>query len=851
MQDALFLGRGEGRLFGFLCRHTVIFQQKFPLSRTGLSYPGFANPGYNKKAHCTMSIKLLLPLLLLSAQIIFAQNVSVNPDLLNNYWPARWLAHPNAPATQFGVFHFRKTVDLPEKPTRFVVQVSADHRYQLFVNGKFVSRGPARSDIWHWNFESLDIAPFLQKGKNVLAAVVWNGGENAPFAQMSFQTGFILQGDGQSESLLNTDTSWRVVQNPAYSPEPLDMAKMRTYIVVGDGERVDGSKYPWGWEQPGFDDRKWLKAKPLWFSAKPRGLGSDGNWMLVPREIPPMEERPERLASVRRTSGVVATDAFLQGKQSLVIPPNTKATILLDQGHLTNAYPQLLVSQGKNAVVMLTYAEALIDAKREKGNRNDIEGKTILGKQDVFTADGGANRLFATLEFRTWRYVQLDIQTQGEPLRIEDFYGIFTGYPFEEKAVFRSSDESLENLWDTGWRTARLCAQETYVDCPYYEQLQYTGDTRIQALISLYVSGDNRLMRKALRDYDHSRISDGLTQSRYPCRDMQIIPTFSLFWVSMVHDYWMHRRDDEFIKSFLPGVEQVLAWHEERLDKNTQMNGSLEWWNFVDWSWPWSNEERSGGVPDGARNGGSSILSLQYVYTLKQAAELFRYFGEDERLLLKSSFTEGRAARIALETRRLCWDKKRQLLADTPEKQAFSQHANIWAVLTDAVPKEEQPALLRRVMTDTSIRQATYYFKFYLFQALKKTGQGDEFLPQLAPWHTMIDNGLSTFAESPEPVRSDCHAWSASPVYEFLSTVCGINPGSPGFETVRIEPFLGELEFAEGKMPHPKGEIKVNLRQTSAGGLSAEIELPEGLSGTLHWKGKEAALKGGKRRVEF
>ena len=797
-----------------------------------------------------MSSKSFLPFLLLLSNSIFAQNAPVPQQLLQNYWPARWIAHPTASATQYGVFHFRKSFNLPEKPTRFVVHVSADHCYELFVNGRSVSRGPARSDTWHWNFESLDISPFLLKGKNVLAAVVWNGGENAPYSQMTFQTGFIVQGDdlttsGKLSNPVNTDTSWRVLHNPAYSPEPLDMARLRTYIVVGDGDRVDGTRYPWGWEQPGFDDSKWLKAKPLWFTAKPRGLGSDGNWMLVPREIPMLEERPERLTTVRRAQGVAASDAFLQGKQALVIPTNSKATILLDQGHLTNAYPQLIVSRGKNAVITLTYAEALIDNKREKGNRNDIEGKTILGKQDAFIADGGANRLFSTLTFRTWRYVQLDIETQGEALRIEDFSGIFTGYPFEEKATFRSNDKSLSPLWEVGWRTARLCAQETYVDCPYYEQLQYTGDTRIQALISLYVSGDDRLMRKAIRDYDNSRISDGLTQSRYPCRDMQIIPTFSLFWVSMVHDYWMHRADDAFVQSFLDGIDDVIRWHDARLDLETMMNGPLEWWNFVDWSWAWSDVERSGGVPDGARNGGSSILSLQYAYTLRQAAELFEHYGQSDR----AAFCWERADFIRLKTKALCWDEKRQLFADTPEKKAFSQHANIWAVLTDAVPQEEQAALLRRTMADTSIRQATYYFKFYLFQALKKTGLGDEFLPQLAPWHTMISNGLSTFAESPEPVRSDCHAWSASPVYEMLSTVCGINPGSPGFETVRIAPFLGKLEFAEGKMPHPKGEISVRLQKTTGDGLSGEVELPIGINGTMQWKGKELPLKEGRQRI--
>lgn len=736
---------------------------------------------------------------------------------------------------------------MPEKPARFVVHVSADNRYRLFVNGIPVGRGPARSDIWHWNFESMDIAQHLRKGKNVLAAVVWNGGENAPFAQMSFQTGFIVQAENVEQQVANTDASWLVLHDTAYSPQLLDRARLRTYIVVGDGERIDGRRYPWGWEREGFNDDAWQRPGLLWFGAKPRGLGSDGNWMLVPREIPPMEERSERLQKVRRVSGVTATDAFLQGKQALTVPANTKASLLLDQGHLTNAFPQLLLSGGKNAVVTLSYAEALYDKKSEKGNRNEVEDKEIIGKQDVFIADGGDKRLFSTLEFRTWRYVQIDIETKDQPLRLDDFSGIFTGYPFVEKAAFRSGDPSLKGIWDTGWRTARLCAQETYVDCPYYEQLQYTGDTRIQALISLYVSGDDRLMRKAIRDYDNSRISDGLTQSRYPCRDMQVIPTFSLFWVSMVHDYWMHRRDDAFVRSFLDGIDGVIRWHDARLNIETMMNGPLDWWNFVDWSWPWKNEEGFGGVPDGSRQGGSAILTLQYAYTLQQAAELFEHYGRSDR----AAFCHERAEYIRMKTRALCWDEKRKLLADTPEKTAFSQHANIWAVLTDAVAPEEQAPLLRRLMTDTSIRQATYYFKFYLFEAMKKNGLGDEFLPQLAPWHGMIANGLSTFAENPEPVRSDCHAWSASPVYELLSLVCGIQPGSPGFKTVRIAPFLGTLEFAEGKIPHPKGEIKVKLRKMPGGGLAAEIELPQGLNGEFYWKGKDVALQSGWQRVEF
>jgi hypothetical protein len=421
---------------------------------------------------------------------------------------------------------------------------------------------------------------------------------------------------------------------------------------------------------------------------------------------------------------------------------------------------------------------------------------------------------------------------------------LFTGYPLQEKAQFVSSDPSLKKIWETGWRTARLCAGETYFDCPYYEQLQYTGDTRVQSFISLYVSGDDRLMRKALTDYDHSRIPDGLTQSRYPCNDMQVIPTFSLFWVSMIHDYSMLRNDEAFVKLLLPGVESVLKWHEDRLAANG-MNGALDWWNFVDWAWPWVNSEGFGGVPDGAHAGGSAILSLQFAYTLQQAAELF------ENNPPKAAHYRSLAQKITSATYRLCWDKTRGLLADIPDKSKFSQHANIWGVLTDAIPKADQKTVLQRIMEDKSIRQATFYFKFYLFQALKKTGMGDAFLPQLKPWHDMVANGLSTFAEEPDPTRSDCHAWSSSPVYEFLSTVCGINPGAKGFREVKIIPYLGDLSTAEGAMPHPDGMIRVKYKKLTGNGLEATIELPGKLTGEMEWKGQKKRLNSGSQVVIF
>jgi hypothetical protein len=494
----------------------------------------------------------------------------------------------------------------------------------------------------------------------------------------------------------------------------------------------------------------------------------------------------------------------------------------------------------------MVYAEALIDEKGAKGNRDDVEGRHITGVADEFLPDGGGRRRFTTLAFRTYRYVQLEIETGDEPLQIDDLHGVFTGYPFDERGSFKSDDAELEKIWEVGWRTARLCAIETYVDCPYYEQLQYVGDTRIQALISLYVSGDERLMRNAIELYDRSRLAEGLTQSRYPSIVPQVINTFSLFWIDMVHDYWMHRPDEAFVKERLAGVEAVLGWFERRMDPETGMLGPLPYWTFVDWTneWPWDNARGVGGDPPGAHDGGSAIVSLQLAGTLRRAAELFHAFGREHEALR----CEQSAARLIEAVRAQCWDDGRRLFADTPAKKSFSQHANTFAVLAGAVEGEEASDFIRRTSADTTLVQASTYFRFYLLRAMKRAGLGEEYLAELGQWRTMLGLGLTTFAEKPDQTRSDCHAWSASPVYEFLATVCGVEPASPGFATVRIEPHLGHLTRAEGVVPHPKGEIRVVFEREGEA-LKAKVTLPEGVSGTLRWRGEELPIHPGEQAL--
>jgi len=789
--------------------------------------------------HTTMrNILLVLAVLIISGS--FSSPPTRGDDLVTRAWKAWWIAHPEGPRREFGVFHFRKAFTLDSVPQHFVIHVSGDNRYELFVNGQRVVEGPARGDLNYWRYETLDIAPQLTAGSNLLAAVVWNYAKLAPEAQVTNETGFIVQGDGAAEEIVNTDGSWKVYKSPAVRLVKLDAQKIGGYMATGPGEEVDAAQYPWGWETAGFDDSAWVAPVTI-------AQGESRNiliyytspWMLTPRTIPLMEDKLERFARVARQSGAEASEEFLRGSSPLTVAANSKATVLLDQSYLTTGYPELVTSGGRGAKVTLTYAEGLWKG-RAKGNRNEVEGKEMRGIEDHFLPDGGPHRLFRPLWWRAFRYVQMDVETGDEPLSIEDLRSHFTAYPFQARAKFESDDAELSKMWEVGWRTARLCAHETYMDCPYWEQLQYGGDTRIQSLISLYMTGDDRLVKNAIESLDESRTPEGLTQSRYPTATPQYIPQFSLFWIGMMHDLWWYRGEVDFLRNYLPGMRDVLTWFNRRMSPSGML-GKLKWWNFVDWP-----PQFDDGRPPQDAEGRSSMLSLQFVAGLRDAADLEDAYGSKEQ----GARDRQLAAKIAAAVYRSCWDAGRKLVADTPEHKTFSQHANILAVLEDAIPAADQQAVMKTVLSDSSLTPATYYFRFYLFRAMKKAGLGDEYIAQLGPWRNMLALGLSTWAEMPEPGRSDCHAWSAHPNFDLLATVAGIESAAAGFSQVAIMPHLGPLKQLKATLPHPAGDIVVSY-QRQGERLAADVTLPGKLSGSFTWNGKKVPLHPGEQHLEM
>ncbi|MDI6829012.1 MAG: alpha-L-rhamnosidase, partial [Armatimonadota bacterium] len=469
---------------------------------------------------------------------------------------------------------FRKEFSLASR-TKFRIHVSADERYELFLDGKRIGRGPQRGDRENWFYESHDLE--LPAGNHIIVAKTWWLGPNgpSPYAQHTVRPAFLLAAEGVKEKLLNTGQArWECKRLDGYR-------FINPGMAWGTGAKVHiiGKEFSWGFEKG--EGNGWVQAEVFAEAAN----ASTANefppiWMLRPAMLPAMLENYINVGIARHVESVtseetrtiqvkesnhIASEAeawnrLLAGKAPITIPANTMRRIIIDLGNYYCAYPNLVTTGGNGSKVRILWAEALYEKPEggSKGIRNTIEGKYFIGTGDIFEPDGGSMREFSTLWWEAGRYLEVLVSTADEPLTIEKF-GIYeTHYPYDIQMKFETADPRLEEVIPIARRALEMCSHETYMDCPYYEQLQYVGDVRLQVLATYVSTRDDLLPRKAILQFDQSRKNSGITQSRYPSRIMQIIPPFSLWWIGMVHDYAMWRNDMEFVRDRMPGVRAVL-----------------------------------------------------------------------------------------------------------------------------------------------------------------------------------------------------------------------------------------------------------------------------------------------------
>ena len=740
-------------------------------------------------------------------------------------------------------FYFRKELRIERDVQSAILKVSADSRYRLYVNGVSIIQGPCKGDDQVWFYDEVDISTALHAGVNVLAVVVLryprHHGRGNHSVWSTDMPGLYLSGrivmENEAELPLEADETWT-----SFYEAGITLGKANSeFDPLSIIEAAEGNILTHGWKQADFDDRHWSGTIAYRNNQVQKAISPGG---LSPRPIPFLYEKPSRFHHVvcARTADTDTNEweKLICEEREVIVPPYSKTVIELSAGYEVTGFLETAFAGGAGAKVSILSSESYIYPSVDgthsifspiKGDRTDFIDGYLEGTPDTYRVGGfGSMEHPETYEpfwFRTFRFIQVTVETDAEPLRFARLSYRETGYPLVVQTKVETSDESLRDIWEISERTLRLCMHETYEDCPYYEQLQYAMDARSQILFTYNVAADDRLARQCIDDFFRSQRYDGLTNSCYPSIGPNVIPGFAIYYILMIHDHMMYFGDQKLVGKYLPSVERVLQFFDNRMDDSGLTARTSEggmgnpYWSFVDWVAEWNV-----GVPNAISKGTVTFDSLLYRMGLLAAADLSRYVDRPD---LAANFLR-RAEEIKHAVLACCVGRD-GLIQDGPGVEEYSQHAQVFAVLTDVVTGSNAVKVMELALEDRTMAQCSVAMAYYLFRAVEKVGLYHRTDSLWNPWRRMIANKLTTCVEDEVTQRSDCHAWGALILHELPAVILGVQPAEPGYRSARVSPNPGYLSWAKGEVVTPQGIIKISWKQADDGSIDLMVRAPEGI----------------------
>ncbi len=682
------------------------------------------------------------------------------------------------------------------KGAKLTAKVSANTRYNLYVNGEFVCDGPCKASQFERCYEEPDITPYLKEGENEIKADVIY----LPFAMYIAAykgTNACLWFDGElvengKVTEINSDESWACVRDDGHKLIPAQ----NVHSSVHPNEEID--------EAPHIVPVK-IKVLPRQPHLETKGFdicGVGGEYMLSPRQIPLLKP-----ADSKRFRVVKSGKGFIE----------------LDASVYTTAFVNLFFKGTKGGTMKSVYAECYCHEDGSKTLRDDESG-ILRGSFDIIHLNG-KEQSFTTFWFRAFRYIRIEYDCEEFELDYEKSGYCPFFYPIEEKGTFECSRKDFNDMWTVSKNTVMCSTHELMVDCPYYEQQQYDLDSFLESLYFYRMTDDIQMQKKVLSNLAASQLPDGMLQANYPSVLLQVIPSFSLFWIMNLREYVRYTGDISFAKSLTGTMIKILEGFDNIIDENGLIH-QKNYWPFVDWvpGWP-------AGVPVGGYDEPLAMLDLVYIAALDAGAEVFDAVG-------KKAFANDlreRAERSREAVNRCYWDEEEKMYHDTLTRRNFSEHTALWAVLSDTIKGQAALELIDRVM-EKNVERCTFSMNYFVFRTLEKAGKYDYMKNVIKGWNIMLDNHCTTWCENPGACRSECHGWSSVPIYEFSEVILGVYPEKDGFETVRVKPAFDAYEgisYAKGTVPTVKGTISVSWEKKD-GKTVLDVETPEGSDMQLH-----------------
>ncbi len=741
--------------------------------------------------------------------------------------------------------YLRRTFQVERVPEVAPARVTCDSRYALHLNGRLLGRGPVRSEPELLGWDEVDLAPALVPGRNVVVALCRYYGTAGPWWLPAAPLGTLGRGSfcfetaPDSDVDLVSDDTWRAVPAPWI---PNRWATMHAFPP----EVVDGRMAPTNLHAPGEDDVRWPAAVIL--SGQLAGTMLDrppaAPYMSPQRrELPQLtstELTPKLLSAGQAVRGSTLDDPAATWHTVQVAADGDRVVSVWDVGQMTLGHVRLRLSG-----VPASAAGAEIDVVAGEDLRPDglpeIRPRNWAAR---FVVGGDSDDDVTFFDPVGLRYLAAH-HPPGLKVSVAVEEAV---YPRRDGAFFDCDDGRFTELWRAGARTVDLCSTDAFIDCPGREQRAWIADSYVQMLASYVTNPDWRLIRHQLSLTSRSRYPSGLLAAAAACDFARVgltTPDYSLHWIRSLARYWRYSGDERFIGTLRPIAEGII----ERYEQQRGASGLLEdfpGWVFLDWAQ----------VDRDSITGAHDAL---YAAALEAYAELPGAY--DVTHLIAGT-------RVAFEA---LWDKGRQVYVDAAgtrgTSRRISQHTNCMALLAGIVPEHRVSGLIdliadpaasplagRLVTTLTpadlhgtaEAAQRVLRFQFevptdfdenrdvvaaqpwfcrFLHEAYARHERRAEILTSLLRWELHPGNGtLQEFWSAEAGQSSRCHGWSASPAFDLTTYVLGVRPIEPGYSRAAVDPCLGPLSHASGRVPTPHGWLSVAVQ-----GPRIELHVPEGM----------------------
>jgi len=798
-------------------------------------------------------------------------------ELTPEEWQASWIWRKGETGGTNLLLLARKKFSIQTVPNRATLYITADNNYELFLNGKFVNRGPARCQPHHQSYDIIEIAGLLTKGENVLAIRALHQGKfgsyNTPprpglLVQLDMQT------NGQTE-IIKSDASWKVTK-----PESTSL------ISPIYGESVDLRKEEVGWKESGFDDKDWSDADVLksdrywpWPEPSPKAKSTPFTFpweSLVPRDLPYLSESLVKGVNLVETGEILElgfNNAVAEGSYGLLFPTEkTKVTrgegykngsdlliiqnyypkevfkndpiystyLIFDLGELMHGYPSMEIEGKAGTIIEFLYAPNLLRGKFPL--RTDISGRPLTDR--IVLSEGKST--WEALEMKYARYLFIAVRNTDQPVKLH-----FTGmkradYPFEPKGMLTvSTDKEVEWLWKAATNTLRAITTDAFTD-NYRERLQYAQTSYYAARSSYAAFGDRFLQKRYLQQISQEQQGDGVLPAAVPVtgyRGGRFLDA-SLFWVLGLHDYFLHSGDTQTVKDLLPVAKKVI----DRFQLWENKEGIIDTPPYPYW------------IDHAAidRYGANFSFNALYILTLQDMKSISEWLGNHD----DAKEYERRAEKLRVFMREKFWDPQQLLFSDTwsegKRSLTFTEQSNSLAIVAGIATKDQQSAIVKEFIDNKSSRLVpAVLFMHYLAESLFMSGYEKQALTLLKERyrHMNTDGDSSTLWEEwaltvsrrsghlrPESNRTVSQAEQTFLTYTLSRWLLGIQPTKPGMKEIVISCHVGGLPEVKGDMPTPLGNVSVNWTDRGKG-KHLEVIIPKGIRAFVDPSGKDLISK--------